>query len=133
MILNSMDYLSTKSCQYQGERTYPIAPDTTPVQPLDWPRTGAVLDGKDVPVDAIPSQLVAALCQLVKATNEGIELMPNTSTADYVTKEKVGPIETEYADPLQVGMSPSLSAADAFLAPLFGNCASGFGFRTYRV
>lgn len=128
MIIQGMDYLATKACEYQGTRTY-----TDPPQSLDWPRTGVVLNGLAFPEDQIPQQLIAALGQLVKAVNSGIDLMPSTTAADYVTREKVGPIETEYADPTLVGMSPSLSAVDAFLAPLFGECASFKGFSTYRV
>lgn len=132
LILQGMDYLGTKACQWQGVRTYndPAAP---PVQPLDWPRTGVCLNGVDYPADGIPAQLVAALAQLVKAQNEGINPMPNVTAADYVTEETVDVITTKYADPVSVGMTPTLTAVDAFLAPLFGNCAAFFGFTTYRV
>ncbi len=119
-ILNGMDFLATKSCEWQGERTY-----TNPPQSLDWPRKGVVLNGSAFPDNKIPPMLIAALANLVKAQENGIDLFPNIVPGDYVVKEKVGPLETQYADPVSVGMNPVLSAVDAFLAPLFGNCASG--------
>lgn len=127
MLIRSTDYLEAQECRYQGKRT-------SPTQALAWPRTGVFLNCDEVPSNVIPKSLIAAQVQLAMAINAGFDLQPNVSPQDYVTREKVGPIETEYADPLAVGIMPTFTAANALLAPLFGECASNkFALRTIRV
>lgn len=127
MLIQATDYIESKSCQFGGVPTI----DT---QALCWPRKGWYPKGSDTPFpdDAIPKNLVSAQCALVIAVSQGISLLPNTSAADYVTEETVGPITTKYADPIAVGVTPNLGAADALLAPLFGYCGQG-GIRSHRV
>lgn len=126
-LIRATDYLEAQECEYQGERT-------SSDQALSWPRTGVVLNCDDVPPNVIPKSLISAQVQLAMAVFAGFDLQPNVSPADYVTREKVGPIETEYADPTKVGMTPTFGAANALLAPLFGKCASDrFSVRTIRV
>lgn len=127
MLIRSTDYLEAQECRYQGKRT-------SSSQSLAWPRTGVFLNCDEVPSNVIPKSLIAAQVQLAMAINAGFDLQPNVSPQDYVTREKVGPIETEYADPLAVGIMPTFTAANALLAPLFGECASNkFALRTIRV
>ena len=127
MLIRSTDYLEAQECRFQGKRT-------SSLQPLAWPRTGVELNCDAFPPNVIPKSLIAAQVQLVMAINAGFDLQPNISPADYVTREKVGPLETEYADPVAVGVMPTFSAADALLAPLYGECAaSGFSLLTVRV
>jgi hypothetical protein len=127
MLIQATDYLEAQECRYQGKRT-------SSTQALAWPRTGVVLHCDEVPPNVIPQSLISAQVQLAMAINAGFDLQPNVSPQDYVTREKVGPIETEYADPLAVGIMPTFTAANALLAPLFGECASNrFALRTIRV
>jgi hypothetical protein len=127
MLIQAMDYLEAQACRYQGSKTLPT-------QALQWPRTGVYLDCQPWPSDAIPPQLIAAQVQLAMAVQAGYSLLPNYSAADFVIREKVGPIETEYANPLSVGITPTFGAVDALLAPLFGECATNkFSIRTIRV
>lgn len=127
MLIRATDYLEAQECRYQGKRT-------SPTQALAWPRTGVFLNCDEVPSNVIPKSLIAAQTQLAMAINAGFDLQPNISPQDYVTREKVGPIETEYADPVAVGIMPTFTAANALLAPLFGECASNkFALRTIRV
>ncbi|CDN96774.1 hypothetical protein PSV3_00118 [Septimatrevirus PSV32] len=127
MLIRSTDYLEAQACRYQGRRT-------SSAQALEWPRTGVFLNCDEVPSNVIPKSLIGAQVQLAMAINAGFDLQPNVSPQDYVTREKVGPIETEYADPLSVGIMPTFTAANALLAPLFGECASNkFALRTIRV
>ena len=127
MLIQAMDYLEAQACRYQGERT-------TTTQALEWPRSGVYINCEEFPDNVIPRQLVAAQCQLAMAVHAGFSLLPNTTAQSFIIREKVGPIETEYADPVSVGMSPSFAAVDALLAPLFGSCAAQrFAIRTVRV
>jgi len=124
-LIRGFDYVETKECEFQGERVYLESA---------FPRSGVVINGVEIADNAIPNLLTSAIGQLVIAQNNGIDIMPNFVAADYVIKEKTGPLETTYADPVLVGMGPKLGAVDAALAPLFGRCASpGLGFRTMRV
>lgn len=127
-LINATDYLESLECEYQGRKT-----DCE--QSLAWPRTGVVLCCEDFATDAIPKQLVAAQATLVIAQHSGVNLFPNIGPADYVVREKVGPIETEYADPTKAGITTRITGVDALLAPLFGSCGdtSGFALKTVRV
>lgn len=126
MLIKAVDYLEAQCCRYQGAKV-----DQN--QALCWPRTGVYLGSAEFPSDAIPNSLKAAQNALVMAVNQGIDLLPNTTAADYVTEETVGPITTKFANPVAVGLSPNLNAAEALLAPLFGECRSYGGFTTVRV
>ena len=124
-LITAFDYVETKECEFQGSRVYIGSA---------FPRNGVIVNGREIPNTEIPMLLISAQIQLVMAQENGIDIMPNFVAADYVTKEKVGPLETTYADPLAVGISPKLGAVDASLAPLFGQCASGgLSIKTYRV
>lgn len=128
MLIQGMDYLEAKNCEYQGYPTYP--------ENLAWPRTGVVINCQDFPVNAIPKQLIAAQVQLAMAINEGISIFPNVTASDLVIEETVGPITTKYADVTKMGLtqlSPQLSAVDALLKPLTQTCSQAFGIKTIRV
>ena len=130
-IISAMDYVESKECEFQGQQVEPG------VQELSWPRSGVQLNGVDFPSDKIPKQLRSAISQLVIAQFNGVVLFPNTTPSDYIVEETVGPITTKYANPQQTGitdMSPQMTAVDALLAPLYGNCGqSTFSLRTVRV
>lgn len=127
MLIQASDYLEAQERRYQGERT-------SSTQALTWPRKGVFLHCDEVPSNVIPKSLIGAQVQLVIAINDGFDLQPNVSPQDYVIREKVGPIDTEYADPTAVGIMPTFTGVNALLAPLFGECASNkFALRTIRV
>lgn len=131
-LINATDYLAQFECEYVGYRT-------TDEQALSWPRTdayyGGGCSGKLIcGPNEIPKQIKDAQCQAVIAQFNGFELMPNYSATNFVTEETVGPITTKYADPLAVGVKPTLTAVDTMLAPLFGKCATSGGMlKTVRV
>lgn len=130
LLIKGMDYLEAKECEFQGYRTYDD-------QALSWPRTGVVLNCKEYPGDSIPAQLKGALAQLVMAQEAGIDIAPNVSSDDYIVGAKVGPLSVTLADPSKIGsgdLSPTMTAVDALLKPLFGTCeSSSFSLRTVRV
>lgn len=128
-LVNATDYLESLECQYQGKRT-----DCTTPQALAWPRKCVELCCVAFPKDQIPKNLIAAQATLVIAQHSGVNLFPNIGPSDYVIREKVGPLETEYADPTKAGITTRLTGVDALLAPLFGSCGEvSTTLRTVRV
>lgn len=128
-LINATDYLNSFECQYQGSRV------DCATQLLAWPRSDVEFCCEAWPEDQIPGNLKAAQNALVIAQKAGIVLFPNIGAADYVIREKVGPIETEYANPIESGVTTRITGVEALLAPLFGSCgeSSGFPLRTMRV
>jgi len=127
MLIRANDYLEAQECLYQGKRS-------SSTQSLAWPRKCVELYCEVVPSNVIPNSLIAAQVQLAMAIQAGFDLQPTISPQDYVIREKVGPIETQYANPATSGVMPTFTAVNALLAPLFGQCASNaFGLRTVRV
>lgn len=118
-LLQATDYLQSYECEYIGVRL-------TSTQALSWPRTQYDPSDYCQPVvpTGVPSQIIAAQCQLVLAQEAGYTLLPNYGNEDYVTRETVGPITVQYADPIATGLRPRFTAVDAMLAPLFGKCAT---------
>lgn len=129
-LIVGMDYLEARECDFQGYRTYDD-------QSLAWPRKCVLINCKAYASDAIPSQLKGALAQLVMAQEAGIDIAPNSSSDDFITSAKVGPLSVSFADPTKIkggDLSPNLTAVNALLAPLFGTCeSSGFSLKTNRV
>lgn len=123
-LILAADYLESE-IQYAGDKY-------SDAQALSWPRRYAYISDKLFPYNAIPKNLKLAQMRLALAALEGVELQPVLSgnAEDYVTEEKVGPIETKYADPTKFSGRATFTAVDALLAPLLG---SGTGFGTFTV
>jgi hypothetical protein len=86
-LLAAMNGLVEFTGRWQGDRTYSD-------QALPWPRKGVRVDGMNVDPNSIPYELKYAQLQLsIEAKSR--ELQPNKSDS-FVTKQKVGPIETTY-------------------------------------
>ncbi len=127
LIIKANDYLEAQRCRYQGERT-------NRDQALQWPRLGVVVNGEELAGNVIPPELKAAQNHLVIVAHTGLSLLPNVTAQDYVIEETVGPITTKYANPIQAGMTPTFSAVEALLGPLFATCGQAIrGLRTMRV
>ena len=66
-------------------------------QALDWPRFGVVdRDNRGYDSDEIPQCLKDAVCEAAFQQNSAA--LDVSSTSRQVTKEKLGPMETEYTD-----------------------------------
>jgi hypothetical protein len=79
--------------KFPGSRTGGYA------QERAWPRTGAATySGEAIPADLIPSPIVNASYEaaFLELTNPG-SLSPVVTGSASVKREKIGPIETEYA------------------------------------
>jgi len=119
--VQAVDYLQIEVC-YSGYRV-------DEEQALEYPRTSVYINGVLFADDAVPSQLKQAQMHLMSAVLSGVPLMPNVSgnAADYVVKEKVGPIETTFADATVFNGRTSFTAVERLLAPLLGRNCTGFG------
>lgn len=65
-------------------------------QALDWPRHGAVVDGFDWPSNEVPAEVANACADLALRALAGDLNADQNGRA--VIREKVGPLETEYAE-----------------------------------
>ena len=126
MLIKAVDYLEAQAESFQGERV-------SETQDLQWPRTEVYIYGALVPSNVIPKSLISAQVQLAMAINAGLDLQPNITPETYVIKEKVGPIETVYANPLHTGIMPTFTAANSLIALLLKASSVGFSLKTIRV
>ena len=110
-LIKSMDYLESQRSNYKGVKT-------SPTYALQWPRYGVSIDGTEIASNVIPVELKNAQAQLAMAIATGVDLLPTATGAAFVVSEKVGPIETKYAENVSTSGVPIVRAVDALLAPL---------------
>lgn len=91
-------------------------------QERQWPREGAIVNGKLLPSDVVPAAVINASFQAAyqEAVSPG-SLAVVGSSSSAVKREKVGPIETEYAtssssDGTAASLTPLISIVDGMLA-----------------
>lgn len=131
LILQAMDYVESFRSRFKGQRN-------TRTQALSWPRTGAVVDGFEIPSNEIPNELKSAVSAAVIEIVNGAELMP--AKTDYAVRmEKVDVISVEYASggggqgsTANEPITPSFPAVDAVLNPLLRG-GGGIGLRAIRA
>lgn len=107
-LLGAMLYVESQP--YQGQRN-------SATQALNWPRKlvllyGNLLSSNTIPINVRQAQVVAA--SMIYA---GIDLTP-VNSGQLIKREKVGPIETEYADPSSNDGASIFTAIDLYLKPL---------------
>jgi len=107
----AMDYIGTLETRLKGQRTYDI-------QSTPFPRMYVTVANIRQPYDAIPEDIRKAQAELTLATLDGFDLMPTLDGAE-VKREKVGPIETEYATGSARGAGPVVARAFALLQPFY--------------
>lgn len=122
-LILAMDYLETQC--WKGVATYDG-------QALAMPRDEIYIGGSLIASDHVPGKIKYAQMQLAIQVNNGVDLMPTVAGGSAsVVREKVGPLETEYATSLTVGTQPYFKSISALLAPYL--CNPGFGqFRATR-
>lgn len=125
LLISAMDYLESKRGEYQGSK---VSPDQT----LQFPRYDVYIDNFLFSENSIPSILKQAQIRLAMEANAGVDLMPTRTSGQFVKREKIGPIDTEYSEAIGSGLAPELLAVDALLQPLFNN-SGGFFLKTIRV
>lgn len=99
-------------------------------QALSWPRGGVMVDGVGVEIDVVPIQLQRAVCELALKSLT-VTLMPDVSP-DVVTREKVGPVEAEYGQPRNGGLT-RFALVDAMLRDLALTGGAGSSVRVTRA
>lgn len=107
----AFDYLELKRAYYKGTKV-------DPAQLTQWPRTGVVIEGAEIDTVTIPVELKYAQVQYAVAINSGLDLLPTASGDRFVTREKIGQIETEYSSSLATSGIPIVRIADQLLEPL---------------
>lgn len=108
-LLAAMGYIESQP--YQGQ-------PTDPTQALQWPRRLATMNGAPISDNVIPEGIKKAQVQAANLIANGSNLFEIIS-GQFVTREKVGPIETEYSSEyLATWNGRTLyPAIDIFLAP----------------
>lgn len=91
-------------------------------QERQWPREGAIVNGKLMPSDVVPAAVINASYQAaLQEANEPGSLSVVGSASSAVKREKVGQIEVEYqsaqSDGTAAGITPLISIVDGMLAP----------------
>lgn len=110
------DWLETYRARYQGSQT-------STQQPLQWPRSGVVIDGRAVADDEIPELLKRAQAQ---AAIDAQAAPLTARAAAGIRREKVDVIEVEYFQGSDSTARTGGSAiAEAMLAPLLRSPAVG--------
>lgn len=87
LLLRAMDYIEAQN--FQGYRY-------TKEQPLQWPRSGVVVDGFSVDTNEIPNCLPLALMEVAVAIDAGND--PLSVLGRETKREKVADIEVEYSE-----------------------------------
>lgn len=123
LLIKAVDFIESFRGEFQGLKT-------TQEQPLQWPRTGATLDGYEVSSTTIPEVLASAQAQLAADANLQ-ELMP-TSTGREVVMERVDVVQVQYAESGNTNQQPIFTKAEALLKPLFKSSLFG-SLRSLRV
>jgi len=91
-------------------------------QERQWPREGAIVNGKLLPSDVVPAAVINASYQAAyqEAVSPG-SLSVVGSVSSTVKREKVGQLEVEYqsaqSDGTAAGITPLISIVDGMLAP----------------
>ena len=88
-VLINKSALYVESLNHKGRKL-------TKAQSMQYPRSGVVIDGFAVLTTEIPTLLKTLQCEVAIAINAGNDPLSTIDRA--VKREKVGPIEIEYAD-----------------------------------
>lgn len=112
-LLNAMDWLETKASKMKG---LPLL-TTQPLQ--TWPRVEVFINDPAVAIPAtpLPKGLVNAQIQLAMEQDAGNDLMPTVKAGGFVTREVVGPVETDYSENIGTDGQPTFPKVEAMIAP----------------
>lgn len=113
LAIKAIDFLEAQRAFYSGQKV-------SKSQSLQWPRTGATLEGSEISEDEIPQDLKFAQNQLIIEGFQGSDLQPNFSGRE-VIKEKVDVIEVQYSSSKGGTNQPSFTKVLSYLEPLFSS------------
>ena len=89
LLIKAMDYVETQPF---------IGTKLTRDQPLQWPRSGVVIDGWSYPPSEIPDELKTAQMTVALAIDEGNDPLAPVSPAIKRKRVKADTVESEYQD-----------------------------------
>lgn len=113
------DRITSYEDRFYGERT-------TAEQGLSYPRTRSKRFGKCYPDNSIPKELKLAQVTLADYVASGFDVWASVDM-EGITREKVGPIETEYAVAVASdGENPYFAQIESILSPLFAPMTPNF-------
>ena len=120
LLIKAMDYLET--LEFTGSKR-------SETQSLQWPRDGVYIDGYYVENTTIPAILKTAQLRLAYEIDQGND--PLSAIDRKVKREKVGPLEVEYAD--SSSSTEILRSVRQMLRKLLsGSNGMGTGFMVHR-
>lgn len=108
----AIDFLESWEDRWKGNRALPLS------QPLSWPRSDVYLWDPYNPLanNVIPKQLIAAQCYLAGIAVT-VDLSPVIDSRA-ITKEVIGPLETDYSTTAGAGLVPIIPLVESILRPL---------------
>ena len=117
LLVKAADFMLQFETRFQGFRTFQD-------QRLPFPRVGIILFGFDtVQQDEIPTRLKEAQIRLAVSANT-VDIRPD-GTGQEVLREKVGPLEVQYAQRGTGTVDPQFNQAMDLLEPFFITGGSG--------
>lgn len=125
LLIKGCDYISAQEPRFTGSR---VSAD----QALPFPRYGLTVNGYAFPFDAIPEQVKSAQMALAIEAQTN-DLMPTRLPGDAgaITAEKVGPLEVQYANPVNASNYPRFAKVDGLLAVFYQG--QGLNMRVVRA
>lgn len=127
MAIKAMDYIERNRSRFYGQRY-------RQEQRLSFPRTGVPAETQQAfvgiangyenltyagqqyrPHTPLPYELAEAQCQLVLQVKAGVDLMPTQVSGQFVVREKLGPLETQYSEAVGIYNLPQMPMVDALL------------------
>ena len=140
-VFKAMDYIESFRSRFQGVKSYQSPTYVSP-QLLQFPRSefkdsqlGIYIDCNRIDFDVIPTELINIECQCVMAINAGVNFANFTQSQQFVIKEKIGPLETEYAKPSEGGYQggvPYIESIQNMFDVLFYPCGNNGSTMTSR-
>lgn len=118
-LVTAADRITSYEEQFTGQRT-------TGVQGLSYPRVNSFRYCQPYPSDSIPKELKLAQVTLADYINSGFDVWAQPAV-EGITREKVGPIETEYAEVVATNVdNPYFAQIESILKPLFAPASYNF-------
>lgn len=103
-----------------------VGEKSNPFQEMSWPRTGV----RGIDSEAIPNAVQKACAELALKVGSGTELFVDEGRT--VIREKVGPLETEYADTTSESKQTRFVFVEKMLASVLVSSATG-GFAAIKL
>lgn len=123
-VILACDFLTFAGFSFKGEKT-------NFEQSLDFPRKNLFIGHTEISSKSVPQQVKTAQLELLKLRIESPQLFEVMSYQDFIVKEKIDVIETQYASPAEIAEVMSrMKTIDNILLPFIRG--SGGQLKVYR-